>query len=50
MIEYLQNLRGVISMILDLNKKEHLPMINMYKKCKGIALVDKYLNLHAINF
>lgn len=30
-------------MILDLNKKEHLPMINTYKKCKGIALVDKYL-------
>lgn len=30
-------------MILDLSKKEHLPIINMYKKCKGIALVDKYL-------
>ena len=30
-------------MILDLSKKEHLPMINMYKKCKGITLVDKYL-------
>ena len=30
-------------MILDLSKKEHLPMINMYKKCKGIALVDRYL-------
>ncbi len=30
-------------MILDLSKKEHLPMINIYKKCKGIALVDKYL-------
>lgn len=30
-------------MILDLSKKEHIPMINMYKKCKGIALVDKYL-------
>lgn len=30
-------------MILDLNKKEHLPMINTYKKCKGIALVDRYL-------
>lgn len=30
-------------MILDLNKKEHIPMINMYKKCKGIALVNKYL-------
>mgnify|MGYP003374175741 CR=1 FL=1 len=27
-------------MILDLNKKEHLPMINTYKKCKGIALVE----------
>lgn len=31
-------------MILDLNKKEHLPMINTYKKCKGIALVDRYLH------
>ena len=30
-------------MILDLNRKEHLPMINTYKKFKGIALVDKYL-------
>jgi hypothetical protein len=30
-------------MILDVSKKEHIPMINMYKKCKGIALVDKYL-------
>lgn len=30
-------------MILDLNKKEHIPMINMYKKCKGIVLVNKYL-------
>lgn len=30
-------------MILNLNRKEHLPMINTYKKCKGIALVDKYL-------
>lgn len=30
-------------MILDLGKKEHLPMITMYKKCKGIALVDRYL-------
>ena len=31
-------------MILDLNKKEHLPMINTYKKCKGIALVHRYLH------
>lgn len=30
-------------MILDLDKKEHLPMINMYKKCKGIALINRYL-------
>ena len=30
-------------MILDLNRKEHLSMINTYKKCKGIPLVDKYL-------
>ena len=30
-------------MILDLSKKQHIPLINMYKKCKGIALVDKYL-------
>lgn len=30
-------------MILDISKKEHIPMINMYKKCKGISLVDKYL-------
>lgn len=30
-------------MILDLSKKQHVPLINMYKKCKGIALVDKYL-------
>lgn len=30
-------------MILDLNKNEHIPMINQYKKCKGIALVNKYL-------
>ena len=37
-------------MILDLSKKEHIPMINMYKKCKGIALVDKYLpNLSPLN-
>ncbi len=30
-------------MILYLSKKDHLPLINMYKKCKGIALVDRYL-------
>ena len=30
-------------MILDISKKEHIPIINMYKKCKGISLVDKYL-------
>lgn len=30
-------------MILDISKKEHMPMINMYKKCKGVSLVDKYL-------
>lgn len=30
-------------MILDLSQKSHLPLINMYKKCKGIALVDTYL-------
>lgn len=37
-------------MILDLSKKEHIPMINMYKKCKGISLVDKYLpNLSPLN-
>lgn len=30
-------------MILDLDKQEHLPMINMYKKCKGIALISRYL-------
>lgn len=37
-------------MILDLSKKEHIPMINMYKKCKGIALVNKYFpNLSPIN-
>lgn len=29
-------------MILDLSKKEHVPLIQMYKKCKGITLVDKY--------
>ena len=30
-------------MILDLHKKEHIPLINMYKKCKGISLVNEYL-------
>lgn len=30
-------------MILDVSKKEDLPLINKYKKCVGIALVDKYL-------
>lgn len=30
-------------MILDFNKKEHLPIIYQFKKCQGIALVDKYL-------
>ncbi|MCI8362002.1 MAG: hypothetical protein HFJ41_02490 [Clostridia bacterium] len=30
-------------MILDIRNKEHLPIINMYKKCKGITLVEKYL-------
>lgn len=30
-------------MILDLSKKQHVPLINQYKKCKGIALLDKYL-------
>ncbi len=30
-------------MILDLSKKEHVPLINQYKKCKGISLVEKYL-------
>lgn len=30
-------------MILDISKKEHIPMINIYKKCRGITLVDKYL-------
>lgn len=29
-------------MILNLANKNHIPMINSYKKCKGIALVDKY--------
>ena len=37
-------------MILDLHKKEHIPLINMYKKCKGISLVNKYLpNLSPLN-
>lgn len=30
-------------MILDLHNKNHIPLINMYKKCKGISLVNKYL-------
>ena len=30
-------------MILDINKKQHLYMINKYKKCRGIILVNKYL-------
>ncbi|MCX4364655.1 MAG: hypothetical protein OSJ70_02600 [Bacilli bacterium] len=30
-------------MILDISKKEHMALINTYRKCKGIALVDKYL-------
>ena len=30
-------------MILDVSKKEHMPMISLYKKCRGIALIDKYL-------
>ena len=30
-------------MILKLSNKEHRPLINQYKKCKGIALVDRYL-------
>ena len=37
-------------MILDLNNKNHIPLINMYKKCKGISLVNKYLpNLSPLN-
>lgn len=37
-------------MILDLHKKEHISLINMYKKCKGISLVNKYLpNLSPLN-
>lgn len=37
-------------MILDISKKEHLPMINVYKKCSGTALIDKYLpDLSPIN-
>lgn len=30
-------------MILNLHNKNHIPLINMYKKCKGISLVNKYL-------
>lgn len=30
-------------MILDIERKEHIPIINRYKKCKGITLVNKYL-------
>lgn len=30
-------------MILDLAKSQHVPLIYMYKKCKGIALINKYL-------
>lgn len=30
-------------MILDLSKKQDVPMINQYRKCKGISLVNKYL-------
>lgn len=37
-------------MILDLNNPAHIPLINMYKKCKGISLVNKYLpNLSPLN-
>lgn len=37
-------------MILDLNNQAHIPLINMYKKCKGISLVNKYLpNLSPLN-
>lgn len=37
-------------MILDLSKKEHIPIINTYKKCKGISSVNKYFpNLSPIN-
>lgn len=37
-------------MILDLNKKEDIYLINMYKKCKGIALIYKYLpHLNPLN-
>lgn len=31
-------------MILRLDQKEHVPLIYRYPKCKGIALVDKYLH------
>ena len=30
-------------MVLDFHKKEHIPMISLYKKSSGIALVQKYL-------
>lgn len=30
-------------MLLKLSKNEDVPLINRYKKCRGIALVDKYL-------
>lgn len=37
-------------MILDLSQKEHVPLIHRYKKCKGIALVKKYLpQLNPVN-
>ena len=37
-------------MILDISKKEHIPIINTYKKCKGITLIGKYLpDLNPIN-
>lgn len=37
-------------MILDLHNTSHIPLINMYKKCKGISLVNKYLpNLSPLN-
>lgn len=31
-------------MLLKLSKKEDISLINRYKKCRGIALVDKYLS------
>ncbi len=30
-------------MILKLSNEDDMPLINQYRKCKGIALVDKYL-------